>query len=434
MYFIVHVIIETLISSFRTVCEQFPDKRTGSNVRYGMGDIGMTAFSIFFMQSPSFLASQRALETDRGQSNCQTLFGIDNIPSDNHVRDMLDPVEPDRLFPLFGKGLATLEKHQALDDFRRLDGHLLVALDGSQYYGSKKICCDHCQSRKRRNGGLEYVHSMLCATLVAPGHNKVLPLEPEFITPQDGHEKQDCENAAIKRWLSAHGEQYAHLKPIYLGDDLMSRQPICKSVQDVGANFIFTAKPSSHKTMFEWIDGAALSTHTQTVKTGRSHSTFQYRWLKNVPLRDGKDALHVNWFEIEIVDRNGKVTYRNSFVTDLDINRDNIVELAACGRARWKIENEQFNTVKNCGYHLEHDFGHGKENLAALLVTMNLLAFAFHTVCDLTDDLWSTARDTIGARKYFFQNLLVLTRYLVFPDWRTLIKTIIDGEPPGKTA
>jgi hypothetical protein len=432
--FTAHVIIETLISSFRKVCDRFPDKRTGSNIRYGMGDIGMTAFSVFFMQSPSFLSAQRALETGRGQSNCQTLFGIDKIPTDNHIRDMLDPVEPARLFPLFGKALATLEKHNGLDGFRRLGGHILIALDGTEYHCSKKICCDNCQSRKRNNGRLEYYHSMLCATIVAPGHNRVLPLEPEFITPQDGHEKQDCENAAIKRWLAAHGKQYKHLKPVYLGDDLMSRQPICEAVQDVGANFIFTAKPSSHKTMHEWINGAELQEHTQTVRKGRSHSTFRYRWLKDIPLRDGKDAMHVNWFEIEIVNKAGKITYRNSFVTDLDIDKDNIAELAACGRARWKIENEQFNTVKNCGYHLEHNFGHGKQHLAALLATMNLLAFAFHTVCDLADESWSKARGVIGARKYFFQNLLVLTRYLIFPDWRTLIKTIIDGEPPGKIA
>jgi hypothetical protein len=291
---------------------------------------------------------------------------------------------------------------------------------------------------------------MLSATIVAPGHNKVLPLEPEFITPQacprprsgDGHDKQDCENAAAKRWLNAHAEQYQHLKPIYLGDDLMSRQPICDAVQEVSglsvgrdqtsiaADFIFTAKPSSHKTMYEWIEGAELSTYTKTVKKGRSYSTYRYRWLGRIPLRDGKDALHVNWFEIEIVDRNGKATYRNSFVTDLDIDTGNVVELAACGRARWKIENEQFNTVKNCGYHLEHNFGHGKQYLSALLATMNPLAFAFHTVCDLIDEQWQKARQVIGARKYFFQNLLVITRYLIFPDWRTLMQTIIDGQPP----
>ena len=434
MGFIVFVIIEKLINSLRRVCGQFPDKRRGKNIRHDIADIAMTAFSVFYMQSRSFLSHQRNLETSRGQSNCQTLFGIKQIPTDNHVRNVLDPVPPKHLFPMFGSGLRILEKRGGLSAFRRLGGRLLIAFDGSQYHCSKKIHCENCLRRNRNNGQLEYYHSMLCATIVAPGHNRVLPLEPEFITPQDGHEKQDCENAAIKRWLAAHGRKYARLKPVYLGDDLMSRQPICDEIQKVGANFIFVAKPSSHKTLYEWIEGAGLSTHTQTVKKGRSYSTFHYRWIKQIPLRDGKDALHVNWFEIKIVNRAGKITYHNAFVTDLDINKDNIAELAACGRARWKIENENFNTVKNCGYHLEHNFGHGKQNLSALLATMNLLAFAFHTICDLTDKLWQKARKVLGARRDFFQNLLVLTRYLIFPGWRTLIKTMIDGQPPPELA
>lgn len=243
------MIIATLINALRGHCKRFPDKRRGDNLTYDMGDIGMAAFSVFFMQSPSFLAHQQALKTGRGKSNCQTLFGMDRIPTDNHIRDMLDPVEPTALFPLFGKVLDVLDKRGALRFFQRLDGHVLIALDGTEYFKSQKLGCPNCQTRKRSNGKTEHYHSMLSAAIVAPGHSRVLPLVPEFITPQDGYGKQDCENAAVKRWLEAHGSQYARLKPVYLGDDLMSRQPICEKVQEVGANFIFTAKPSSHKTL-----------------------------------------------------------------------------------------------------------------------------------------------------------------------------------------
>jgi len=406
------------------------DKRTGKNLTYEMGDIGMAAFSVFFMQSPSFLAHQRALETGRGRSNCQTLFGMEKIPTDNHVRDMLDPIEPNELFPLFGTALNVLEQRGGLRFFRRLGGRMPIALDGTEYFNSQNIGCGNCSTRNRNNGRTEHYHSMLSAALVAPGHSRALPLEPEFIIPQDGHDKQDCENAAVKRWLAAHGSQYAHLEPVYLGDDLMSCQPICEAVQKVGASFIFTAKPSSHKTLYEWIEGAELSTLEKKVKKGRNFVTHRYRWLEDVPLRDGKDALHVNWFEIEIVNKAGKVTYRNSFVTDLPVSRDNVAELADCGRARWKIENETFNTLKTKGYNLEHNFGHGRMHLASLLATMNLLAFAFHTVCDLADKLWCQARDVIGSRKRFFEELRSITRYLVFPNWAILIRTMITGEPP----
>ncbi len=165
------------------------------------------------------------------------------------------------------------------------------------------------------------------------------PSEPEFIMPQDGAEKQDCESRATARWLAVHGPKYARLKPIYLGDDLASRQPTCEAVIALGAHFLFTAKPSSHKTLYEWLDGVEIPSMEQKIKQGARFVTHRYRWKEAVPIRDGDDALIVNWLEIEIVvsetrfqhDATGKVTYRNSFVTNLPVNKDNVVELAACG-------------------------------------------------------------------------------------------------------
>ena len=123
-------------------------------------------------------------------------------------------------------------------------------------------------------------------------------------------------------------------------------------------------------------------------------------------------------------------TYRNSFVTDLPVDKTNVAELAACGRARWKIENETFNVIKNNGYHLEHNFGHGKEILSALLATMNLLAFALHSLCEILESLWTKARDALGARRRFFEHLRTITCYLVFATWKNLIQTLIAGQPP----
>ncbi len=425
-----YVVIDSLIDTLRSRCAMFPDMRTGSNLSDTMADIGMAAFSVFFMQSPSFLSHQRALEKRRARSNCETLFAIEKIPTDNHVRTMLDPVEPDGLFALFGQALGLLADRGGLKDFQKLGGRLLIALDGTEYFTSQKLHCPNCSQRKRHNGVMEYYHSMLSAAVVAPGHNCAMVLEPEFIAPQDGHDKQDCENAATKRWLCRFGPQYAHLGPVYLGDDLYSRQPICESVQRVGGNFIFTAKPSSHRCLYEWLHGVELPSLEKKLKKGRSVVTHRYRWMEDVPLRDGKDALHVNWLQIEIINKAGKVTYTNSFVTDLPVNEETVVELATCGRARWKIENETFNTLKTRGYHLEHNFGHGKEHLANLLITMNLLAFAFHTVCDLVSKRWHEAREAFGARRQFFQDLRSITRYHLFTDWGALIRTMITGEPP----
>ena len=421
---------EALIDSLRNCCADLPDLRRGSNIQYSMADIGVCGFSIFFMQCPSFLSHQRSLETGRGHSNCQTLFGMDKIPSDNHIRSMLDGVPPQHLFDQFRGVVDRLKEHGGLEGFKRLDDRVLIALDGTEYFCSQKLSCRNCSHRKRRNGELEHFHTMVSATVVAPGESRVVPLQPEFVSPQDGHNRQDCENAAAKRWLTAHGRTFASLRPVYLGDDLYARQPVVESIQSVGGDYIFTAKPSSHKTLYEWLDGADIPVMECKVKKGRKIFTHRYRWLNALPLRDGKDAVTTNWFELEIVDAKGKRSYRNSFVTSIDVNEGNVAELAQCGRARWKIENETFNVLKTRGYNLEHNFGHGDNHLATVLVTLNLLAFAIHTVCDLLEASWRAARKVTAARYRFFDHIRTIVCYLVFPNWDALMRTLISGQPP----
>jgi len=426
--------LEGYITALRERCGELPDKRSGSNTRYSMADIGLSAFSVFFMQSPSFLSHQRALAENCGQSNAETLFGMTTIPSDNHIRQMLDGAPTDHFDPIFTKIVKDLDESGGLKPFRRLGGRVLIAMDGSEHFCSRKITCPHCSTRKRSDGETEYFHSFVGATLVAPGHTTVLPLPPEFVRPQDGAKKQDCETVAARRWLARLGPRYAWLKPIYLGDDLYAHQPMCVDVLAVGGSFIFGCKPSSHKTLTEYLAGVELDGFSETVGVGSAKRIHRYRWMEGVPLRDGKDALFVNWLEIEIAKPNGKVTYRNSFVTDLAVTRKTAAEIAACGRARWKIENETFNVLKNNGYNLEHNFGHGKDTLASLLVALNLLAFAMHNACDLMVGRWQEARQKLGPRNRLFTHIWSITVYHVFPSWRALMRTIITGVPPPKIA
>ena len=425
-------VLNDLLHSLRRCFEGFPDKRRGLNTRYTMADIGMSAFSVFFMTSPSFLEHQRRFEEGHHRSNCQTLFGITRIPSDNHVRDMLDAAAPERLHPVFADVVDALKACPGgFDSFRRLDGQVLIALDGTEYHASNKVHCPQCSHRRRGKAGeLEYFHAMLAATLVAPGHDKVIPLPPEFIVPQDGAQKQDCESAAAKRWLATHGGHYADLAPVYLGDDLFSRQPMCEAVLAQGASFIFVCKPSSHRLIEEYLTGGTPEGLEHKIKRGKQQGLQRYRWLAGVPLRDGKDALSVNWFEMTILNAKGEVTYRNSWVTNLAVHQDNVAELAACGRARWKIENGAFNTLKTGGYCLEHNFGHGKIHLASVLASLNLLAFAIHTVCDLADTMWCEARTTLEPRYRFFSRLGSITEYLIFSSWEDLLLTLAFAKPP----
>jgi hypothetical protein len=423
-------ILDRLLDSLRRCCETFPDPRRGSNATYKIADIGMAAFSVFFMQSPSFLAHQRHIENARGRSNCQTLFRMQKIPGDSQIRAKLDAVDPALFHPMFADILAELEQSGGLDAMRCLDQRVLVALDGTEFHCSDKVHCPNCSHRQRGKGKTEYFHSMLAATLVAPGHNRALPLEPEYIVPQDGHDKQDCESRAARRWLAAHGGRYARLRPVYLGDDLFSRQPICEAVQQAGGNFLFVCKPDSHKAIEEFRAGLVLDELTQKVRRGKQWFTHRCQWLCGVPLRGDTKAMTVNWLMIEIRNTAGEVTYRNSFITDLHVSRDTVAELAACGRARWKIENEAFNVLKTKGYNLEHNFGHGKQNLSTVLVMLNLLAFACHTVCDLSSRSWRAARRELVTRKDFFHSLRIMTSYLVFPSWDDLLMTLAFSRPP----
>ena len=295
---------------------------------------------------------------------------------------------------------------------------------------SQKIGCPHCLTRKRSNGKVESYHTMLAATVVAPGHSKAVPLMPEFIAPQDGAEKQDCERNAVKRWFGKHHARLAPLRPVYLGDDLFACQPVAKMVADNGGDFIFTCKEASHKALYDFIDGAEASRHEDRTRKRNTSETFRYRWIEAVPLRDGKDAMLVNWIGFEIVDAKGRVKYSMAWVTSLPVSKGNVAEIAACGRARWKIENESFNVMKNHGYELEHNFGHGETFLAMTLAALNLLAFAWHTTLDLLETPWQAAREAAGKRTAFFAHLYALTAYVVFPSWQVFIKSLTNFTIP----
>jgi len=422
--------LERHLERLRACCAGLADPRRGSNRRYTMADVGMAALSVFLMQSPSFLAHQRALAEGRARSNAHTLFGLGRIPCDNQIRQLLDGAPPAHFDDEFHAIVEDLDRRGALAPMRCLDGRTLIALDGTEFFRSRKLHCPNCSTRKRADGGTEHFHPMLAAALVAPGQSRALALPPEFIQPQHGAAKQDCEREAAKRWLRRHGARCAELRPVFLGDDLYACQPLCQAILDAGGDFLLTAKASSHPTLYEYLDAIRAPTRHTTTGTGTRRRIHRYRWMTDLPIRDGAHALRVNWLEIVISPPGAKATYRASFVTNLDVNRDNVAELAHCARARWKIENESFNVLKRHGYHLEHNFGHGNDTLASVLVALNLLAFALHSACELVETLWQQARGRLGTRHRLFEHLRTVTEYQVFPNWSALMVLLATGRPP----
>jgi len=401
-----------------------------------MKDVGLSALSVFFTQSSSFLEYQQTMKSKNGYSNASSLFNIDYIPSDNHIRNLLDNVAPSEIFPVLSSLLFELDIKQRLEQFRYLDGQLLIALDGVHYFSSQKISCSQCSSQVHANGKTTYSHSMVSATIVSPSQEHVLPLIPSFIEPQDGHEKQDCEREATKRWLLGAGYSYANLKSTLLGDDLYCCEPICLLAIKQGFHFIFTCKPDSHKCLYEWVNSLKRSGKvkqiTKVFGTTKGKQTWRMNYINEVPIKNGKDSLNVNWCEVEVVDTSGKVLYHNSFATDHFINDDNVFAIIKAGRTRWKIENEHNNTLKNHGYYLEHNYGHGKKYLSQSLTTLILLSFLLHTILSLTDDSYQKVRNHFS-RKSFFNQFRTLLMYLYFMTWAALMEMMLTAcIPPPK--
>lgn len=414
----------------RLKSKKLTDKRTGQNGQYDVNDAVQAAFAIFFMQSGSFLAGQRHLRQAKGKSNAETVFKLERIPTDTHIRNLLDPVSPEELSDEFRFLLGQLVDSGYASQWHVLDRRLGFSLDGVYYFSSKKISCTNCQKHGHEQGTV-YLHSAITPVVVAPGQPHVLPYVPEFITPQDGLEKQDCEINAAKRWVEREAPVLRRHRAILLGDDLYSRQPLCQTVLSSGADFIFVCHRVSHPALYGVIDAVAnlgrLATFSQRQWNGRHAEIWTYRFLNDVPLRAGEDALSVNWCDLQIVhEESGEILYRNEWVTSLLLKPETVAEIVACGRARWKSENENNNVLKNHGYHIDHNFGHGKEHLSTTLLTLNLLAFLMHTIAQVADLIYQQIRRALGGRRTFYNDVEALLRYLIFPDWSSVLRFMFD--------
>ena len=389
-----------LLNPFRCYLSVLSETHQGNNTRYSLYDFAIAAFSIFFMQQPSFLAHQRFLAEKQRQHNLASLFGVEHLPSDSQIRRVLDNQPPAALEPIYNALFEQLKAQGEIDKRRSINNTLLIPLDGITYHSSTDIYCEQCNQRHDRTGTIHYSHQAILPVIVAPGDPLVISLPPEFVTPQDGCLKQDCELTAAKRWLTRHGARYMPLGVTFLGDDLFAHQPFCQAIVSQGGHFIFTAKPDSHKTLYEWLTPLRNTKHITTLsltrRKGKKKWLDTYQFINHVPLRDSDDALQVNWCELTTTDAAGKVVYRNSFITDHLISHDNLIELVKAGRARWKVENDNHNTLKTKGYHLSHNFGHGKHYLAQFLASLNVLAYLFHTALDVLDAAYRALRLKTG--------------------------------------
>ena len=405
------------------------DRRQSAKVDYSLHDCLMSGFAMMFFQDPSLLTFQQRLQDGIHKNNLTTVFAVDDIPKDTQMREMLDAIAASQLDGIFSDFLHRLQRGKHLANYQLFDGSYLVAIDGSEYFSSENIRCPHCLVTESK-GKQRYHHQILQSVIVHPDMRQVLPLAPEPINNRDGTKKQDCERNAAKRLIPKIRATYPKLNIIVTADGLYSNQPFIDELKPADMSFILVAKPADHKLLFEWVteliqlaDGGSLELADEK---GRRH---RYQWVNQVPLNGTKDADLVNFFQYQLVAKSGKVTYKNSWVTDIEIDENNVTTLVRGGRARWKIENETFNTLKNQGYHIEHNFGHGQQNLSMIFFVLNLLAFYVHQILELTDRLYHQVRYTkFTSRKEYWNQLRCTIRILIFPRWESLLTFILDPE------
>jgi hypothetical protein len=407
------------------------DTRQKAKAQFLLRDCYLSSFAMFYLQDPSLLEFQRRFEDEIQSNNLRTVFGVHDIPVDSQLRDLIDRHPHQPLIGVYSQLFQRLADHGVLHPFRFLQDQYLLTLDGSQYFGSSRMECPRCLVKEHRDGRKDYSHQILQATVVHPDLRQVIPLAPEFIGNEDGHDKQDCEINAAKRLIARLRSSQAQMPFIIVGDGLYSKQPFIQDLmqEPLRLHFILVAKPTDHKDLAANIAGLRrkdlLEKKELRDKLGRLN---RYEWVEQVPLNADSRSPLVNYLEYSILKEDGTPSYHNSWVTDLPLSQDTVQWITRGGRARWKIENESFNTLKNQGYHLEHNFGHGSKFLSETYFLLNLLAFFFHQIFDLTDELYRQARARFSARKEYWNAIRAAFRYFIFTSWDEVLDRI--NSPP----
>jgi hypothetical protein len=411
---------------------QFEDLRQEAKVDFSIHDCCLSTYAMMFFQDPSMLEFQKRLERKINLNNLKTIFNVSSIPKSSQLKDVMDEIPSSQFDNIFLSFFRSLQRGKLLEQYRFIDNAYLIPIDGTQYFSSKNISCSCCLTKvKNKNKDNEYTlfyHQVLAAAIVHPDLKQVIPLAPEPIKNIDGTTKQDCETNAGKRILSKIRAAHPKLKIIITADDLFSKQPFIEELQRHSMSYIIVAKPSDHKILYNEFDSLVIEGKANVIRLKDSKGRLHvFEWVNQIPLNGNKNPVLVNYFEYTILNEE-KIDFHSSWVTDIHINENNIIDLARGGRAKWKIENENFNTLKNQGYHAEHNFGHGKKNLSFNFFIFNLLAFYAHQILELTDRLYKDCRATFSSRKEFLNQLRCTIRILVFENWVKLLNFILD--PP----
>jgi hypothetical protein len=407
-----HLSFDPLVKKIRERAEAIPDGRS-RRCEFSVADAIMSALAMFSLKDPSLLA----FEERRNDENIKTLFWVQQVPSDTHMRELLDPVPPDLFRPMFNDVLRAMQRGKALQQFIFHDGCYLLSLDGTQYFRSQNVHCSSCLvSKDSSTGKLTYSHQVLAASIVHPDKRTVIPLAPEPIINQDGTNKNDCERNASKRLLVKFRREHPHLPVIVVADGLSSNAPHIRLLKDLKMHFLLVAKPSDHQYLFQEVT-KAMDENRYTIISWHPEDQpdvlCEVGFAHDLPLNQANPDVRVNFLCYTEYGPEGQ-RLQITWVTDLELTTDNARHLVRGGRARWKIENETFNTLKNQGYHFERNFGHGKKNLSVVFAMLMMLAFLIDQTQESCCGQFQAVLRKAGSRRHLWDCLRSHFRHFRF--------------------
>lgn len=408
---------------------------------YSLEDVLISGLAIFSLKYPSLLEFDSKRKEKIVKYNLFNLFGIISTPCGSQLRNVMDEVDPNELRPATIEIIQALQKQGGLESYRYLGG-FLVTLDGTGLFSSGHIHCKECCKKNHQDGTQTFYHQLLSSAIVNPDTNVVLPLLHEAITHQDGSTKNDCEQNAAKRLIPDLKNAFPRLNMIIVEDALSGNAPHIKLLKEQGFTFIIRAKYGSQTSLFNAAQEVMLNTVSKKQKESENPSTYEefeeetlinnetvikgYRFFNNLPLNKSNQDIRVNLLEYWEIDKEGKEK-NFSWVTDITLSRDNIYPVMRAGRSRWKVENETFNTLKNLGYNLEHNYGHGKKHLSTVFAILTMLAFLIDQVQELCCNVFKAAKNRFYSKVSLWRKIrgMFLEHYI--DDWLIFYFSIIYG-------
>jgi hypothetical protein len=411
-----HLSAQGLISEISKKLKNAKEEKTfNRKTNVSLLDCLMSCFAVFSQKWSSLLQYDTEKRDPNILANLKSLYGVTNPPSDTYMRERLDEVDPSSLRPAFKTVFSALQRGKALEQYLFLNNYYLTSIDGTGHFSSHKVHCENCCVKNHYDGSKTYYHQMLGAAIVHPDQQVVIPLCPEPIQMQDGNKKNDCERNASERLLKNIRREHPHLKMVVIEDALSANAPHIRLLKALSMRFIITAKG-----IYDALQERELEMYEYTDESGSQH---KFRYINDIPVNASNTDLNVNYLCYTETSVKGKVK-KFSWITDFPISPENAYDIMKGGRSRWKIENETFNTLKNQGYHFEHNFGHGNKNLCTVMSFLMLLAFLIDQAQLLCCPLYQAAKKSVRTFSKLWEELRVLLRHLELPNWEYYIAKI----------